>query len=227
MTATFLLRSVAITAAMALLSSCSTGPTQRDVDRLSQLMDGLDQAMAEAKAEAARSAAAEFAQLRLPVTDHLSAVQYCAFQLRSIGAAPELLNQARARSGFGPAEPPVAPAVIDAIDFGALFPTLRDPPLFDRKLAGRRVYADNAVGACTLLTFDEPGAAERTRAWLASPASGWVERRGRRRAPWRVYAVRDPTLLQDTLVIFEALVPEPARAQGVSAVHVVAMAGLP
>lgn len=213
----------------AVLASCAPAITQERMDASLAAMDTSFSAAARAASE---SAPGDLKRLALPVRDHLSAVQYCSFMIRHINATdPTPLKEARARAGWLDSKDQPPEDASAAIDWGALFPSLRMPPGYFPKSAsaasGPKVYYDAEVGVCALLSTNDAGADERTLAWLASPASGWKERRQPKGSPWRLFMLRDPNIFTDNLAVFHAVLPDAAKRAGISSADVVVMIGLP
>ncbi len=208
-----------------LLASCqSTTVTADDIQRMEQAIVAL---AAPPPPSFTADALGELDGLALPVKHHLSAVQYCAFVLRHVEADERVIATARERAGWRVVDGP-SPST-GPIDLETLYPIIRSPPSFTRQAPATstgRTYLDPDVGTCTILTIGEPGAQERTAAWLKSPDSKWVKAGGNR--SWRAYKVRAPErMLQHDLRVIEAVLPADAKSAGITGLHVVALTGLP
>jgi hypothetical protein len=163
------------------------------------------------------------------VTDHLSAVRYCAFVLRHIEADHNVLTAARQRAAWQQSEGP-RPSIL-GFDFGSLFPVIQTEPSFSHQASVRpgsasQTYLEPDVGVCTILTTGEQGAQQKAAEWLRARDSLWVT--AGQSGAWRSYKLRKPVrLTQVDVRIFEAVLPAEAKNNGITGLHVVALTGLP
>jgi hypothetical protein len=200
--------------------------------QLDARLAAMNASIAAAQRESQATLAPELAQLSLPVRDHLSAVQYCAFMIRHLNTPdPAPILAARTQAGWLDAVKgaPLAEGLDESIEWGSLGMRL-EHPYFSKTntdLGGPRVYIATQDGACTILTTNDPGASERTLAWLGSAKSGWKEFPHGREQRWRFFKVRNPNTWSAGIAIFHAVVPPAAQKAGVSSADVIAMTGLP
>lgn len=189
----------------------------------------LEEATAPPPASFSVSALAELDELSLPVSDHLSAVRYCAFMLSHIAVDQSVLEIARQRADWQKINGP-RPA-ISGFDFGSLFPVIQTEPSFSHQAGGKpgsdsRTFLEPNVGVCTILTTGEPAAQQKTSDWLRAKDSSWVA--AGRSGAWRAYKLRNPVhITQVDVRIFEPVLSAEAKNSGVTGLHVVAMTGLP
>ncbi len=189
----------------------------------------MEEATAPPPASFSAAALAELDELSLPVSDHLSAVRYCAFILSHITVDQNVFVVARQRAEWQQINGPRP--MISSFDFGSLFPVIQTEPSFSHQAAvnpgsASRTYLEPNVGVCTILTTGEPAAQQKTSDWLRARGSTWVA--AGRSGAWRAYKLRNPVrLTQVDVRIFEAVLSAEAKNNGVTGLHVVALTGLP
>jgi hypothetical protein len=216
------------------LSACQS-PNSAQIDAaLANFDQNLKQATDLSAATATKQSESEFQRLPAKIDNHLSLVQYCAFALKFVDASDlSSVNAAKARLKLKEkVEGPVTDAVA-SVDFGALYPVLRNPPpSFTSKLAGREnvggdVYFSSETGSCTVMSIREAQADTLTKAWLASSEAGWIQERRGKVGGWSVYKIAQPTLWQSNIRLIRSVLSKDATKAGVTAVDVIAVVGLP
>lgn len=214
------------------LACTPTKAAAQTAENIARFSAALDQAIADSRTKADALLDKDAVALALPVSDHLSTLQYCALLARVSSASNEAaVADLRTKAAVRRAADPPAKATVQSVPFADLFPLVRDDLSFDREPstaeAGRpgRTFMASDVGVCTVLSLGDPTAQARATEWLESSASGW-RRKGKSRG-WRIYQVKDPSLSERDLVLLEAPLSKDALALGVTAAHLVGVTGLP
>lgn len=218
-------------------------PTERDLkaadkiigkypvsqERLDASIKQLEQGYADAKTTSTGNAPKQLDLLRLPATDTISALSYCAFFIRYLNSSdPSPIEEAHRRVGFQPSQAK-AFETAKLVGFGDLFPTIDPLSLsFDRTVGGdlrERVFFDSGTGNCSVLSR-EADASDKLVAWLRSSESGLAELPTRNKA-WKVYGYKQPTAWEQSIRVFNAVPTKAMAGAGVTSATVVAIVGLP